>query len=278
MSGRVLTEKTDKEKKAIMQDYNNILHNALSKNEIVIMATHSRKDPRIFTIIADNDYGKKLEGIDLIFNDPKDFTTIFPEYAAPPPTSGKLSPNTERDPATGKITGSHKDPYPIKRYHSYPPVTDPKHVPENVGDHSDPKKYWSLNKQGAALILDLGTDVEVGTVWIAWNAGDKRRFKFTVSVALAKQITKEDKSFTMIPHLENKYSSGETDTLEPYNLSQDPSLLTKARYIMISVYGNTGITNPDIAEINSVMVTRTVSVKSSETDLLKEEEEKEREG
>lgn len=275
MSGRLLTDKTDQEKKEILKSYNNILHDALSRNEIVIMAAHSRKDPRIFTIIADNDYERKLEGIDLIFTDPKDFTRVFPEYATPPP-SGSLSPNTERDPVTGKIMGSHRDPYHIKRYHSYPPVTDPEHVPENAGDN-DPQKYWSVNKIGASLILDLGFDADVGTVWIAWNAGDRRRFKFTVSVALARQITKEDKSFTMISHLENRYSSGETDTLEPYNLSTDPGLLTKARYIMISVYGNTGITNPDIAEINSVMVTRTVSVKSSEADLLKEGEEEERE-
>ena len=133
----------------------------------------------------------------------------------------------------------------------------------------DETTQWAVNQSPATLLLDLGQDCEIGTLWIKWSQGHTRQFKFIIAVATENQISKKngvENSFAIIPHLDEKYSSGTSNMLEPYNLTKDPSILVVARYIMIKVYGNT--LNDNWASINHVQVTRVVSIKSRETDKI----------
>lgn len=253
--------------KRILQYANNVMHNEVKKGEIIVVARHSKKDPRKFTIVADSEYDKQLEGIDLIFNDADDFKRIFPDLAKPLPSV--LAPGMEMQGESNVAVPLHKDPYVIKNVVSHPEPENPEiNGPQNVLDDDDTTQ-WAVNESPATLLLDLGQDCEIGTLWVKWNQGHTRQFKFIIAVAAENQISRkqgDENSFAIIPHLDEKYSSGTSNMLEPYNLTKDPSILVVARYVMIKVYGNT--LNGKWAAINHVELTRAVSIKSRETDKI----------
>ena len=246
---------------------NDVMHEEVSNGEIIVVARHKKQDPRKFTVVADSEYDKQLEGIDLIFNDPEDFKRIFPDLAKPLPSV--LAPGMEMHQESNIANPIHKDPYEIKNVVSHPEPDNPElYGPLNVLDDDDTTQ-WAVNQSPATLLIDLGQDCEIGTLWIKWSQGHTRQFKFIIAVASEKQVSQKqgaENSFAIIPHLDEKYSSGTTYLLEPYNLTKDPSILVVARYVMIKVYGNT--LNGDWAAINHVVITRAVSLKSRETDRI----------
>ena len=261
-----LSTDNPEKRKRTLQYMNDVMHERVAAGDIIVVASHSKKDPRKFTIVADSEYDYALEGVELIFNDAEDFKRIFPDLAKPLPTV--LAPGMEIRDKSNVAVPIHQDPYTIKGVYSYPTPDNPEmYSPTNVMD-DDETTYWAVNKNPATLLLDLGEDSEIGTLWIKWYQGQTRQFKFIIAVATEEQAKKKDdedrQSFAIIPHLDEKYSSGVTDQLEPYNLTTDPEILVKARYIMIKVYGNT--LNGDWAAISHVKVTRAISIKSRQTD------------
>jgi len=268
MSQNIVKNDSNDAKKRILQYANNVMHEELSKNNIVVVAIHNRADPRKFTIVADSEYDKVLEGISLIFENPEDFKTVFPDFARPPPVV--LSPNMELN-SEGVAVPIHKDPYTIVKVSSYPQPDNPQeNSPENVLE--DDTSNWAVNKSAASLLIDLGKDCEVGTLWVKWgDTADKRQYKFTVGVATEDQWSavdketgeKKDRYMAQVVHLNEKYSSGEHDNLDAYSLVVDKKELLVARYIVLKVFGNT---KDSWAKINQIKVTKAVIVKSHEKD------------
>jgi hypothetical protein len=246
-------------KRKVLQYANDIMHEELTNENIVVVATHNRDDPRTFTVVADSVYDRELEGIKLVFENPDDFKRIFPDLAAPLPVV--LAPNMETN-NLGVAVPIHKDPYKVRKVYSIPPVENPEeNNPDNVLIDDD-SVMWSLNKNPAQLLLDLDKDSDLGTLWIEWDQATQRQYKFTIAVASEEQFALEPKEFSVIPELQSVYSNLSVEDAQPYNLVIDPNTFTKARYILINVYGN----NQDgWAAIKKVSLTKAVSIKSVET-------------
>lgn len=253
-------------KKRILQYCNDVLHEELAKNSIVVVAVHNRADPRKFIVVADTEYDRQLENVELVFNNPEDYKRIFPEFSAPPPVV--LAPNMEMDRRLGVAVPIHKDPYKIKSIVGFPQSMNPKinGINNVLNDNND--EYWSVKateEKPATVIMDLGKDSDIGTLWVKWHAAKERRTKFMVAVATDEQYNSQNRTFTVIDRLNGKYSSGTTDDFEPYNLSDDPEISVFARYVMLKIYGD----NQDgsWASVKQLRVTKAMAVKSLETEL-----------
>lgn len=103
----------------------------------------------------------------------------------------------------------------------------------------DLETRWSQNGNGVWILADMGADKIVCYVDIAWFRGDQRVAYFTVSVSTEGDAFKE---------VFKGQSSGNTLQPERYLM---PSTVPAARYVKITVYGNTennmaGITELDI--------------------------------
>ena len=95
---------------------------------------------------------------------------------------------------------------------------------------------WSNNGKGSWIQLDLGSSKNICSVNIAWYKGNERQSDFIISTS------NDGSSFTNV--LEKK-SSGTTLNLEKYDLPN-----TNARYIKITVNGNTQNNYASITEAN----------------------------
>jgi hypothetical protein len=253
----------------ILKHANDVMHNEISppKNNIVVVAIHNRDDPRKFTIVADSEYDRQLEGVELVFSNIEDYKRVFPELSAPPPVV--LAPNMEMDRKRGVAVPIHKDPYKIHSIAASPQPKNPQtNAITNVLNSND-GEYWSVKiEEGRppTIVIDLGRDSEIGTVWVKWHMARERRAKFTVAVATEEQYDDPQRIFTVIDRLNGKFSSGTTEDFESYNLSDSPEQLVLARHVMLQIYGN----NVDSAwaSVRQVKVTRAMAVRSMETELL----------
>lgn len=242
----------------ILQASNDILHQSIANKDIVIIATQDKADKSKFKIVADSVYEKELEGVILTFANPQDYLRLFPTEPgnAEPPI--RCPPGTELDPAgTGKCIPIDPNTYTVLQIVSQPKSQTPQFHENNVLDGKEDTK-WAINQKGASLTLDLGSVVDVGTVWIWWGDGDKRSFYFNIGTSQT-----EEQDFSNI-WTTDKMSSGKVNEFEPYNLSSTGGVI-KCRFIHITVNGNS--VNGDWAAISNIKVTKNVAVESAEVDI-----------
>ena len=95
---------------------------------------------------------------------------------------------------------------------------------------------WSSLGEGSWIQLDLGTNKNICSVDIAWYKGNERQNNFVIS-ASNDGIT--------FSRLFSNQSTGTTASFEKYNVSD-----TNARYIMVTVNGNTQNSYATISEIS----------------------------
>lgn len=253
--------RTEQNNKEILQHANDQMHWLLKQGEILLVVKHLKEDPIKFEIVADSNYDKTLEGVQLTFADPEDFKKHFPELI---PIEYVKADDTIRI-----RENKDKEYYPVA-VRSIPPVSENniEYIPEHVLS-DDIDSIWAVKKIGARLVLDYGEDIDIRTIWIAWGRGNLRQFKFTIAYGIDKEITKEKKQWHVVPHLQNVYSSGTTDQPEPYQLvkhvkEKESAESIRARYVIIQVNGNTSLQNSEWAVISRAEVSKLLSVKSSE--------------
>jgi hypothetical protein len=240
----------------ILQSSNDILHQSIAEKQIVVIATQNKDDLSKFTIVADSVYEKELEGVVLTFANPKDYLRLFPQA---PENPTHQPPGTEPGP-DGNPVPIHKDPYAVKAIASTPKSYSDVFHERNVLDGNGNTK-WAIKANPASLTLDLGSQVEVGTVWIWWANGDERQFKFNIGIS-----SDEEQTFENI-WTADRLSQGKFNDYEPYNLSSSiPGQTVKCRFIHISVKGNTK--NGDWASIVGVRITKAVSIESVEQEVV----------
>ena len=207
--------------KNVLQNYNDELHFRLEQTaDVILLVKHDLTDPRKFTIVKDAHYGK-LEGKTLIFNDPEEFKESFPEFSQPPPIH--IPTNMKRNVETGNLEGIHKDPYQIKEFKTYP----------------------SDDVNGLKLVVDMGRDVEVGTLWLKFPFGKER-----ITVATAKDV--ELVKFAYVDKYVNYESKGLTDEFEHFNIEDT------VRYLLLIVYDNPKLTDLDM--MNNIRVTKAKAI------------------
>jgi hypothetical protein len=245
----------------ILQASNDVLHQAVANKDIIIIAIQDKQDKSKFKIIADSVYEKQLEGVSLTFANPQDFIRLFPTNPANTDPPVNCPPNTEYDPVSKKCVPIAPETYTVLQIASTPKPETPQFNEKNVLDGKEDTK-WAVNQKGASLTLDLGSVVDVGTVWIWWDQGDKRQFIFNIGTSQT-----EDEDFKNIWGTD-KMSSGTINEYEPYVLGNSTSATpgAKARFINITVNGNTK--NGDWAAISNVKVTKSVAVTSAERDIV----------
>jgi hypothetical protein len=95
---------------------------------------------------------------------------------------------------------------------------------------------WSNSDIGSWIQLDLGTSKKICSIDIAWHEGNKRQNNFTISTS------NDGIKFSDIL---SSNSSGSTSSSEKYNVSD-----TNARYLRITVNGNTQNSYASITEIS----------------------------
>ena len=108
-------------------------------------------------------------------------------------------------------------------------------VTSNAIDNN-PQTRWSNQKKPSSITLDLGSSKTVCNLDIQWYKGDARVYGFVISVS------KDNKKFKDV--LKTK-SSGSSSNPESYDFSD-----VSARYVRITVNGNTQNTFASIEEIN----------------------------
>ena len=108
-------------------------------------------------------------------------------------------------------------------------------VTSNAIDNN-PQTRWSNQIKPSSITLDLGNSKTVCNLDIQWYKGDARVYGFVISVS------KDNKKFKDV--LKTK-SSGSSSNPESYDFSD-----VSARYVRITVNGNTQNTFASIAEIN----------------------------
>ncbi len=108
-------------------------------------------------------------------------------------------------------------------------------VTSNAIDNN-PQTRWSNQKNPSSITLDLGNSKTVCNLDIQWYKGDARVYGFVIS------ISKDNKKFKDV--LKTK-SSGSSSNPESYDFSD-----VSARYVRITVNGNTQNTFASIEEIN----------------------------
>jgi hypothetical protein len=95
---------------------------------------------------------------------------------------------------------------------------------------------WSNNAIGSWIQLDLGTSKNICSIDIAWHEGNERQSNFTISTS------NDGIKFSDILR---SNSSGSTSSSEIYNVSD-----TNARYLRITVNGNTQNSYASITEVS----------------------------
>ena len=101
---------------------------------------------------------------------------------------------------------------------------------------------WSNIDIGPWIQLDLGTTKNICSIDIAWHEGNERQNNFTIS------ISNDGIKFSDIL---SSNSSGSTSSFEKYNISN-----TNARYLRITVNGNSENSYASITEISINEVSR----------------------
>ena len=114
-------------------------------------------------------------------------------------------------------------------------IGDDGNVPQNAIDGNLATR-WSNLGIGSWIKLDLGTTNTVCSTDIAWYQGNQRSNNFIISTSL------DGNTFT---NVYTGASSGTTASLENYDFADIP-----ARYVMITVNGNTANDWASISEIN----------------------------
>lgn len=100
-------------------------------------------------------------------------------------------------------------------------------LPQNVLD-GNLSTRWSCLGKGSWIQLDLGSDVPVNQVRIAWYNGNTRRSNYVIDLITAASV--HVSSYSGV-------SSGTTTQLESY--TSPSTALPPARYVKITVNGNT---------------------------------------
>lgn len=95
---------------------------------------------------------------------------------------------------------------------------------------------WSNNDVGSWIQLDLGTSMNICGVDIAWHEGNQSNKNFTLSAS--------DDGIN-VSNILSSNSSGNVSSYEKYNISD-----TNARYLRLTMNGNTLNSNAGIAEIS----------------------------
>jgi hypothetical protein len=104
--------------------------------------------------------------------------------------------------------------------------------PDNAID-GNTSTYWSSDKDGAYLQLDLGSVTSVSKVLIAWLHGDTRQETFRILLGGGTESCDTGKIV----------SSGTTDGLEAHNVP------CNARYVRVYGYGNAQNAYNSVTEI-----------------------------
>lgn len=211
---------TAEERVKLLQHINDVAHEQLAGGDTIFLASQCKEDPRKFTIVADGIYDKQLEGVRVIFDDPADFKRIFPEFATQVPGTQPPGGN------------EHKDPYKIADVKTQPRNLPEQYNPRNVLDGNPNTRV--AYKGTLYIMLDAGKLIDVSTIWIQWLDGDQRQAKFTLGAH-----TSDINNVALVPGYENVYSSGKSTDYESYNFSTNPDTLTRARYFLVKVDGNT---------------------------------------
>jgi hypothetical protein len=107
---------------------------------------------------------------------------------------------------------------------------------------------WSNSDIGSWIQLDLGTSKNLCSIDVAWHDGNERQNNFTISTS-NDSIKYSD--------IMSSNSSGSTSSFERYNVTD-----TNARYLRITVNGNTLNNHTSIAEIsiNEISLLPTYSI------------------
>jgi len=59
-----LSTDNPEKRKRTLQYMNDVMHERVAAGDIIVVASHSKKDPRKFTIVADSEYDYALEGVE----------------------------------------------------------------------------------------------------------------------------------------------------------------------------------------------------------------------
>ena len=108
----------------------------------------------------------------------------------------------------------------------------------NVADNNL-NTIWSNYGVGSSIQLDLGSSKNICSLDIAWHKGNERQNNFVVSTS------QDGKSYKTVL---SSTSSGKSLSYEKYNIAD-----TNARYIRITVNGNTQNNYASIAEIRALV-------------------------
>jgi len=111
--------------------------------------------------------------------------------------------------------------------------------PSNVLDN-DLNTRWSNSGVGSWIQLDLGTSKNVCSIDIAWYKGNERQNNFVISTS------NDGITFS---NISSSKSSGTTSSSEKYNIAD-----TNARYLRVTVNGNTQNSYASITEISISIV------------------------
>jgi len=120
------------------------------------------------------------------------------------------------------------------------------HPPSHAIDNNV-NTSWSSLGEGSWIQLDLGTIKNICSVDIAWYKGNERQNNFVISAS------NDGSTFS---RLFSNQSTGTTQSSEKYNVSD-----TNARYIRVTVNGNTQDSYASISEIS----VNTISISSNYT-------------
>jgi Tfp pilus assembly major pilin PilA/predicted phosphodiesterase len=116
--------------------------------------------------------------------------------------------------------------------------------PSNVLDN-DPNTRWSNNGVGSWIQLDLGTSKNVCSIDIAWYKGNERQNNFVISSSI---------DGIKFSNISSSKSSGTTLSPEKYDIAD-----TNARYLRITVNGNTQNSYASITEISINVISGPIS-------------------
>lgn len=110
-------------------------------------------------------------------------------------------------------------------------------VAENVLDGSLDTR-WSANGSGEWLRLDLGEELALNTVKLAFLKGNTRQSKFSI------EVSNDDSSWTRV--IDETNSSGSSVELETFTFSEQT-----ARYVRYTGYGNSSNTWNSVTEFSA---------------------------
>lgn len=208
-----------------LQQANDIMHDRITEhNEIMLVVSHDRKDPRLFNIVADTMYNGKLIGMSLTFSSPEDFKRAFPELAQPVPVH--LTPNTVQNESSGKVEGIKDDNIVIESI-----------IPLNKTENIPPRMIIKLKE----------SDKEVGCLWIKWK---KSGLKYSIAAS------DDGKHFKIVNNLLNITSSAEVE--QHNNLGELP---IKTNYILIRLDSDIQQSSSSVVEmIESFRLTRSTAI------------------